>query len=259
MVRIRTLRPLAAAALAAAALTLPSGASGTGGYGPGGPPPPTFIVVPPDQTWSGMTYPQLAGAWWSWASRIPSSLSPVADRTGFLCRIGQAGSFFFLAQSTGGPPVRRTCNVPAGKAIFFPAITVRCSGKPPAQSPGVVGGTPADDVRLNACAKRSADRINFVQVDVDRQTLMAADFPRGPVVMPFRARSAPVTVQFTPRNPFGAAAGSARLVADGFWVLLRPLKPGTTHTINIRGRVRGGFATNVTYRLRVGAAAGVTP
>ncbi len=257
MVQIRPLRALAAAALAAAALALPSGAAGTGGYGPGGPPPPTFIVVPPVLTWSGMSYTQLAGAWWRWAARAPATLNPVADRSGFLCKIGQSGSFFFLAQSTGGPPVRRTCDVPAGRAIFFPAITVRCSGKPPAHAPTIVESNAAD-VRLNACAKRSADRINFVQVDVDRQTLMAADFPRGPVVMPFRARSAPVSVEFAPRNPFGAPAGRSRLVGDGFWVLLRPLKPGTTHTVNIRGRVRGGFTTSVTYRLRVGAAAGVS-
>ena len=87
--------------------------------------------------------------------------------------------------------------------------------------------------------------------------LMAADFPSGPVNMPFRARSRPLAVTFASKNPFGAASGPARLVADGFWVLLRPLKPGTTHTITIRGRVPGGFTTNVTYKLRVGPAAGI--
>jgi len=245
MTGMRLRRALAAigGGLAAAALALPSLATGTGGPGEGAG-PPTFVVVPPGQTWAGKSYVDLAGQWWNWAARIPSTLNPVSDSKGFLCQIGQAGNFFFLAQSTGGRAVARTCTVPAGKAIFFPVITLRCSGR------GI------GDVRLNTCAKDSANRINFVQVDVDRQTLMAADFPTGPVNMPFRARSRPLSVDFASKNPFGAASGSARLVADGFWVLLRPLKPGTTHLIHIRGHVPGGFTTNVTYRLKVGSAAG---
>jgi hypothetical protein len=243
MTLMRPRRALAAAGFAAAALLLPSLATGTGGPGEGVS-PPTFVVVPPAQTWAGKSYVDLAGDWWRWAAAIPSTLSPVSDRKGFLCQVRQSGNFFFLAQSTGGAPVSRTCTVPAGRAVFFPVITLRCSGR-------------AGDIRLNTCAKDSVNRVNFVQVDVDRQTLMAADFPTGPVDMPFRARSRPVSVSFAARNPFGAASGPTRLVADGFWVLLRPLKPGTTHTIRIRGRVRGGFATSVTYRLRVGPAAGI--
>jgi hypothetical protein len=142
--------------------------------------------------------------------------------------------------------VRRTCTIPAGRAVFFPIITLRCSGRG------------AGDARLTACATASVNRVNFVQVDVDRQTVTAADFPRGPVSGPFRMRSNPVLVDFAAKNPFGAPRGRARLVADGFWVLLRPLKPGTTHTIQIRGRVRGGFTTNVTYRIKVGSAAGLS-
>jgi hypothetical protein len=199
----RPARALAVAGIAAAALTLPAIAAGTGGPGEGLA-PPTFVVVPPTQTWAGKSYADLAGEWWRWAAQIPASLNPVADRTGFLCRIGQSGSFFFLAQSGGGPAVRRTCTVPAGRAVFFPVITLRCSGRG------------AGDARLKACATASVNRVNFVQVDVDRQTLMAADFPRGPVTMPFRTRSNPLLVDFAPKNPFGAPPGRARLVADGF-------------------------------------------
>ncbi|MDX6644596.1 MAG: hypothetical protein QOK40_323, partial [Miltoncostaeaceae bacterium] len=101
MTWIRPRRALAAAGLAAAALALPSLASGTGGPGEV-PSTATFVVVTPGQTWAGKSYVDLAGDWWRWAAQIPSTLSPVSDRKGFLCRIGQSGSFFFLAQSTGG-------------------------------------------------------------------------------------------------------------------------------------------------------------
>src|SRR5438067_13108910 len=154
MTSMRPRRALAAAGLAAAALALPSLATGTGGPGEGAS-PPTFVVVPPGQTWAGKSYVDLAGAWWKWAAQIPTTLSPVSDRNGFLCRIGQPGTFFFLAQSAGGAPVTRTCTVPAGRAIFFPVITLRCSARG------------AGDIRLNTCAKDSVNRVNFVQVDVD--------------------------------------------------------------------------------------------
>lgn len=39
-------------------------------------------------------------------------------------------------------------------------------------------------------------------------------------------------------------------VADGYWIMLRPLSPGP-HTLHFRGAFTG-FATEVTYHLTVG-------
>ena len=59
--------------------------------------------------------------WWQWLLSIPASTNPILDaRRGRLGQ-GQSGSVWFLAGSFGGPATR-TCDVPTGKALFFPIL-----------------------------------------------------------------------------------------------------------------------------------------
>ena len=39
--------------------------------------------------------------WWQWTYSMPKQLSPVRDRTGELCHIGQQGNVWFLAGGYG--------------------------------------------------------------------------------------------------------------------------------------------------------------
>ena len=52
------------------------------------------------------TMAQLQHEWWQWVMAIPSNDSPVYDKTGNRCGIGQRGDVWFLAGSTGGKVTR---------------------------------------------------------------------------------------------------------------------------------------------------------
>jgi hypothetical protein len=105
-----------ALALAGTALWSPlSGADGNPG------------VVPIDaRITSNKTYAELGAEWWQWAVQAPAADSPVLDTTGAMCRVGQQGPVWFLAGILGGgeanTPLVRTCEIPPGKAIFFPVL-----------------------------------------------------------------------------------------------------------------------------------------
>jgi hypothetical protein len=55
-----------------------------------------------------------------WGLKEPADTNPILDDTGADCRRNQHGNIWFLAGTFYGPPVERTCKIPAGKALFFP-------------------------------------------------------------------------------------------------------------------------------------------
>lgn len=74
------------------------------------------------------SYNELAGAWANWAQSQPADSNALLDPDGSLCDLNQSGRFWFLAGTFGGllgEPVvaQRTCEIPAGKAIFFPIFS----------------------------------------------------------------------------------------------------------------------------------------
>lgn len=74
-------------------------------------------ILPPQSSAYGQTYGEWAADWWTWV--IEQGFWPLVDSTGEDCAVGQSGQVWFLAGSWVGP-VERTCEVPAGKALFFP-------------------------------------------------------------------------------------------------------------------------------------------
>lgn len=74
------------------------------------------------------TYADLGAEWWQWAVQAPAADHPLLDTTGENCRVGQQGAVWFLGGTFGSgdlnDPTQRYCDVPGGKAIFFPVINV---------------------------------------------------------------------------------------------------------------------------------------
>jgi hypothetical protein len=66
---------------------------------------------------------QLAARWWQWAMSIPIAKNPVCDETGACAAEGQPDDVWFLAGTFGGK-VSRSCSVPYGRPIFFPAFNM---------------------------------------------------------------------------------------------------------------------------------------
>jgi hypothetical protein len=184
---------------------------------------PTAAVAAPPQV--KKSPPSLTALWWQ--TFLSISGNPL-DR----CDLGTR-EVVFLAGTTGGTATR-SCTIPVGTSILVPLINVECS------TAEGNGDTPAE---LRACARGIADQFTDLSLTIDGVAI--ADLQR------FRVHS-PV-FQFTAAegNVFGVPAGTTRSVADGYWVLIRPLSPGT-HTISFGGAFPpGGFTTFVTYTLTV--------
>src|SRR5262245_64466360 len=79
------------------------------------------VVVP-----STGLYSALSAQWWQWILGIPVGANPGlddgSDQTGRACAVNQSGPVWFLAGTFTGGPVTRVCNVPAGRALFFPLV-----------------------------------------------------------------------------------------------------------------------------------------
>lgn len=207
-------------------------------------------VVPP----VGPLYDALSAAWWKYAVAQPRASNPLLDtKSGAGCRVGQSGPVFFLVGTfapSPGKARRNDCTVPANKALFFPLLNV------------IDFHVPGDG--LDTPDKLWADLLSFgfradtLYARVDGVLVGNLD----PSTTPYRACAAPVAGCF-PRsfsitlpddNLFDqfvpVAAGTyAPAVADGFYLLLAPLKPGM-HTIEFGGT--GGLGDqDITYHLRV--------
>jgi hypothetical protein len=217
-----------------------------------GPGKPTVIQPPASSAQTGKTYGELAAAWWQTMLRITTAKNPQNDSSGDNCQGGNTPQIFFLAGSAPSPsppgspntPVKRTtCTVPATKPIFFPIINGECSNLE--QSP-FFGETDADRAE---CAKTLIDGVSIgsLKVTLDGRAI--------PNLGRFRAASPPFDFTVPPDNILGVPASTnGHSSADGFWVLLKPLAPGT-HVIHFEGAVvsgpAAGFTQNVTYNLTV--------
>jgi hypothetical protein len=202
----------------------------------------SFTIVQPTEKYAGKTYGQWSAAWWQWAANISEPNSPVTDDTGADCAVNQKGSVWFLAGTTGGSATR-SCTVPADKAILVPIINGECS---------TVEGNGTTDAELRACARDLIDHVTQTSASVDGTAIDLGPVSQGR----FRFQSPLFTITFAPNNGFypdGSVAGTGQAVADGFWLLIRPLPKGQ-HTIDFQGTAVFGdvvFQVGVHYDLTV--------
>ena len=75
-------------------------------------------VVKPGEQFFGKSYNELASEWTNWLAVEPIATNPAFDPDGQFCDRNQHGKVWFLASTFGGV-VNRTCEMPAGKAIFI--------------------------------------------------------------------------------------------------------------------------------------------
>jgi hypothetical protein len=201
----------------------------------------SFTIVQPTEKYAGKTYGQWSAAWWQWAANISEPNSPVTDQTGADCAAKQRGPgpVWFLAGTTGGSATRR-CTVPADKAILVPIINGECSS---------VEGNGTTDAALRACAKDLMDHVTATSASVDGTAIDLGPVSDGR----FRFQSPLFTITFAPNNGFGVKRGTGKAVADGFWVMVKPLSEGR-HTIDFQGTAVFGqdvFQVGVHYALTV--------
>src|SRR5207237_8731464 len=103
---------------------------------------PTFTIVKPTDTFSGLTYGQWGARWWQAVFNIPvANNNPVISGGIF----GDAKTGIVFATGVGGG-VTLDVSIPAGTAFLFPIINTECSTFEPPPFHG------DDDVSLMQCA-----------------------------------------------------------------------------------------------------------
>lgn len=169
----------------------------------------------------GLTYREWTAKWWQWGYAIPKNINPAYDDTGKNCAQNQNGPVWFLA-GTYGHPVNRTCNIPAGKSILFPILNSECSFAEFSKL------TTLSELRV--CAKTIQDQVTTLNATVDGVPI--------PNLQKYRIQSPPFNFTLPQNNILGLPANiTTQAIADGNWVFLKPLSPGS-HKIMFKGGVR---------------------
>ena len=203
--------------------------SATGLPAAAAPPPAQSVVINPEEIVFDLTQAEWSQAYLQWIAAFPRGSSPLSDTSGASCAARQQGDVWFLATSDGTAPVARICAVPAGKTLFVPIVSTmeRAGNKDPdcGSLAHIAAGHLATHVSLMTM---SIDGVAVDNVESHRQASSGC-FALG--------------LRQTPRLT------AATAVADGYYVMLRPLAPGL-HTIAV-GAKFDSTSLSTTYRLDV--------
>ena len=207
-------------------------------------------VVEPGKEFFGKSYNELAGKWTNWLTAEPIATNPAFDPDGRFCDLNQGGDVWFLASTFEGV-ANRTCDIPGGKAIFLSLGGVFLSFAPEfpaAGDPCLQMPTAAEKVRC--------DVNNDVPVTPGISFKASLDGVPVKDLTAYRAQSQPGGFTLQVPNPsfltdLGFAAGDrSPAVADGYFLYLKPLKPGV-HNLSFRMVNPDLSETGVNYTLIV--------
>ena len=212
-------------------------------------------VAPPNSKPYGKTYGEWAAAWGQWNEAIPLGVNPANDPSGLQGAINQSGPVWFLAGTFGGSATRQA-TIPAGTAIFFPLIDY-------------LDDYPCPNTSYPSLSKESLeaflidDAAKTINQATGLEATLAPDHQPPQPLSSFRFHSK--LFSFTAAADLltvdPCVTGSPQLaVVDGYWLLLKPLSPGT-HTLTFGGTLpQVPFRTEVTYHLTiVGEGGGIRP
>jgi hypothetical protein len=189
----------------------------------------------------------MAGDWWNWALAGPPEENPITDPDGRNCALRQQGKIWFLAGNFGGGlgepnPVTRYCTIPTGKSLFIPLFNA-------------LWWTPEDGPTARAvrALANAQVAVPFAKVKLH----LTVDGVKLNDPFAYRAQSPAGGFAFNviPGSMadlvFGVPVGiHDPAVADGYWVLLKPMSPGP-HTVHIQASSGSAFVLDVTYQLTV--------
>jgi hypothetical protein len=195
-------------------------------------------IVQPNSNEFGNAYGEWSARWWQWLLSIPDAKNPNLDRTGANCADGQTGQVWFLAGTFGGS-ARRSCTIPAGRDLFFPALN-ELFGQ------GLGDCTGPDDCDVTALRKLAATK-----ADDPKSLEVTIDGIRVAKLDQYRVTSPAFNV-FLPQGAiFSLPNGTiGPVVSDGYWLLLAPLSRGQ-HIIHFKSVDNSGLTIDVTYTLTV--------
>jgi hypothetical protein len=192
------------------------------------------------------SYGEWTAKWWEWALSIPLAVNPAFDPTGVNCGRGQAGPVWFMPpRFFTNPPIpfeNWTCTIPRGVSLLLNASWNSASGAGlgDCRSPGW-GNPPAGALPCDSKNETSVGdllKANKAIVDLLVQNLgLPAGSIDGVLVQHlelYRFQSPVFSYKIPDDNilaflfQFPIPAGTyAPAVSDGYWLLFKPLSPGT--------------------------------
>jgi hypothetical protein len=188
------------------------------------------LVLAPGASFGGRSAEELSVQWWQWVMSVPGENSPVKDPTGSQCGAGQNGDVWFLAGGQGR--IRRTCEVPAGKAIFFPV----------AQK----GDRSRTCEQARAGARLQNVEALGLRVEIDG---VAVPSPKR-----YRVATQACFDVYGKVSPMLGKAEPHPSASDGYWLLLAP-PPRGRHVIKFSAKydnlVGGSLDQDIEYELKV--------
>jgi hypothetical protein len=233
---------------------------------------PTPGVLPPWANAFGRSYSQWSAAQWQWTLQQPNvPQSPAADPNpgtpsqpqAVDCTLGQSGKVWFLAGTTPVQPYSvayRSCSIPTGVALFFPVIdswndNLSCPSQPP-------GTLTADQLRQNVQQQTESIVSGSMSVTIDGRSVQglsdsstAYRAAAGGFFYTLPGNSW-LSAAFCSGDPIpaGTMPPPPGVYADGVYIMLAPLSPGTHH-LNFAGVASGGpfgaASENVSYTIVV--------
>ncbi|WP_139203171.1 hypothetical protein [Amphritea atlantica] len=196
-------------------------------------------IVNPGESVSGKHLDEYANMWWQWTYTMPKEISPVRDTTGKYCHVGQQGEVWFLAGGYGTSKIKRRCEIPQGKYIFFPVINM-------AYWPRTEGSMSCDSAKRSAALNN--DELLSIQVELDSMKALNPTSMRVASQDCFNLLGL-VPKRYSPPNLYPAAT-------DGYWVMLKPLAKGA-HILKFNAmynREKGAYskmAQDIEYKIFV--------
>ena len=172
----------------------------------------------------GQSIANLSAAWWQWAVALPDEDHPVTSEGEVDCSLGQMGSVWFLAGTTGGA-AERSCTVPQGTALFYPLVNVAFVNEP------------GDCDRPTGCTvqeKRDILDFAFTVFPCNLFSIMDGVPTVQSSIVTARTQSRPFSVKVKNSVLFTEGAKDRSAVSDGFWVRLPRLSMGQ-HDVEFGG------------------------
>lgn len=185
------------------------------------------------------TYGEWSAKWWQWAFSVPWPENPLFDQTGRTAHLGQKGPVWFLGGVFGtSGKVRRSCQIPENRAIFFPilnSISIDAESEPWSQE----------------SVERMKNNAQAAEVVLDGRPLENVDahWMASPTFSG-RFSDTPIMGGMKPGSHYSANSA-------GCYIMLKPLSKGR-HTLSFKGAFPG-FWLDVTYDLDIGGAEAVVP
>jgi len=212
-------------------------------------------VLPVNSSPYGLTYAEWSAAHWQWLFSLPMDQHPLNDTADV--SEGQTGQVWFLGGTFSSSElepgvylseVTRDCEIPRGKALFFPLVDVEAS---------IIEEMGGNEEELRAVANWLADLI------VPESLFCEVDGTAVQNLADFRVESPLFTIGPLPENNvieswgYEAPPGTtSQAVSDGYFVMLAPLPVGT-HTLHFGGTLDASaelgfiFMLDITYNTTV--------